>query len=112
MKMPFGLSAFAGAFALCATNAVAGDLFAGQGRTIELAGVHGVAYYTVSGDRYDVVATLVSDAGQPVRVSAQLNDGQAMTLLVPTALKSGTAAVDIRRVGTDVFVIPKTPAIN
>ena len=112
MKLPFGLATLAGALALSASSAFAGDFSPNHGRTIDLAGVHGVAYYTVSGDRYDVVATLASDEGTPVRVSAQLNDGQAMTLMVPTAYASEPAMVDIRRSGTNILITSGAPAIN
>ena len=66
----------------------------------------------MSGDRYDIVATLASDAGIPVRVSAQLNDGQAMTLMVPTAYERAPATVDIRRTGTNILITSGAPAIN
>lgn len=112
MKLPFGLVMLAGALALSASAAFAGDFSPNHGRTIELAGVHGVAYYTVSGDRYDVVATLASAEGTPVRVSAQLNDGQAMTLMVPTAFESAPATVDIRRTGTTILITSGASAIN
>ncbi|HEX2018199.1 MAG TPA: hypothetical protein VGO17_04595 [Aurantimonas sp.] len=92
--------------------ATADDFKPLQGRSIELGGLAGVAYYTVADEGYDVVATLVGSAGSPVRVATRLSDGQSLTLMVPESAGSAPQAVDISRVGTTVRIAPSTVAMN
>ncbi|UIJ72141.1 hypothetical protein [Aurantimonas sp. HBX-1] len=103
----------AAAILIAATAAAtAGDFKPLEGRSIELGGLNGVAYYTVADGGYDVVATLVGAEGSPVRVSTRLADGQSLTLMVPESVGSAPQAVDIRRDGTTVLIAPSTVAMN
>lgn len=101
------------AILVATTAAAAADDFKPlQGRSIELGGLNGVAYYTVADEGYDVVATLVGSAGSPVRVSTRLSDGQSLTLMVPESAGNAPQAVDISRDGTTVRIAPSTVAMN
>jgi hypothetical protein len=72
-----------------------------EGRSIDLGGVSGVAYYTVEREGFRVVTTLAQgEAGTPVRMVAVLAPGQSVILSTP--LEGGT--VEITRQADTVFV--------
>lgn len=81
-----------------------------QGRSIELGGTTGVAYYTVVEDGFQIVATLAAgEATAPVRFIATLAPGQSVVLSVPQALNETAKELEIRRNG-DVIAISDVSA--
>lgn len=76
-----------------------------EGRSIDLGALSGVAYYTVEGEGFRVVATLAEgQAVTPVRVEAVLAPGRSIVLSVPRAVGIPPNAVEISRQGDELFV--------
>jgi hypothetical protein len=101
---------FAAAFGIASlATARADDLRPMQGKSIDLGGVSGIAYYTVERDGFRVVATLAqSEAGTPVRVVSVLAPGQRVVLSTPQP----AGAVEISRDGDNVTVRKANAATN
>ena len=104
----------AAAFALASIGtAVAEGPEPGQGQSIDLGAVSGVAYYTVERDGFHVVATLAQpgeDAAAPVRVEAVLAPGQSVILSSPRGVGAPPDAVEISRQADAVLVRKAAPA--
>jgi hypothetical protein len=96
--------------ACAGTNAA--ELQPMHGGIVDLGSVQGVAYYTVDGGRYDLVATLSTEDGTPVRFRTRLEDGQSVTLSSPLMVGDAPASVDIRRSGDKISVLPASAATN
>jgi hypothetical protein len=94
------------AFALALIGAVQADeIRPAHGASIDLGRLSGVAYYTVDGDRFRVVATLAQDAtAAPVRFEASLVSGQSVVLSSPGQTGGAPVAVEISRRNDQVFV--------
>lgn len=105
----------AAALALAAaTGAARADgLKPGQGQSIDLGAVSGVAYYTVERDGYRVVATLAQEGqdGAPVRVEAVLAPGQSVVLSTPRGAGTLPYAVEISR-RADAVLVRRAAATN
>ena len=72
-----------------------------EGKSIDLGGISGVAYYTVERDGFHVVATLAQGAaGTPIRVVSVLAPGQRVVLSTPQQAD----AIEISRKGDSVLV--------
>lgn len=94
-------------------TAQAEDLRPLQAKSIEFGNTTGIAYYTVSGDGFRVVATLANgEAGTPVRLIATLTPGQSVVLSVPQAENDASRAVEIRRVNDTVTVSDVSDAVQ
>jgi hypothetical protein len=93
---------FAAAFSVASlTVAHADGLRPIQGKSIDLGGISGIAYYTVERDGFRVVATLAQgEAGTPIRVVSVLAPGQRVVLSTPQQAD----AIEISRKGDNVFV--------
>ena len=93
---------FAAALGIASTaTAHAGGLRPMEGRSIDLGGISGIAYYTVQLDGFHVVATLAQgEAGTPVRVVSVLAPGQRVVLSTPQQAD----AIEISRKGDSVLV--------
>jgi hypothetical protein len=93
---------FAAAFGIASLTAAHADgLRPIQGKSIDLGGVSGIAYYTVERDGFHVVATLAQgEAGTPIRVVSVLAPGQRVVLSTPQQAD----AIEISRKGDNVFV--------
>jgi hypothetical protein len=88
---------------IATANAV--ELRPAQGRSVHLGKLSGVAYYTVDGDRYRVVATLADgEAGTPVRFETALLAGQSIVLSTPGAAGAAPVAVEISRQQNQIVV--------
>ena len=98
--------------ALAPLAAQAGELKPTQAHSIDLNGVHGVAYYTIEDSDYHVVAVVAHDGGKPVRVSAHLADGQSVVIAVPSVVGTAEATFEIVRHGDAVLVSPTVVALN
>ena len=71
------------------------------GKSIDLGGISGIAYYTVERDGFHVVATLAQgEAGTPIRVASVLAPGQRVVLSTPQQ----DGAIEITRKGDNVLV--------
>ena len=72
-----------------------------EGKSIDLGGISGIAYYTVERDGFRVVATLAQgEAGTPIRVVSVLAPGQRVVLSTPQQ----AGAIEISRKGETVLV--------
>ena len=82
-----------------------------QAQAIDLGAVSGVAYYTVEGDGFRVVATLAQEGqdGAPVRVEAVLLPGQSVVLSTPRGPGVRPYAVEISR-RADAVVVHRAAA--
>jgi hypothetical protein len=93
---------FAAVFGIASVAAARADgLRPMEGKSIDLGGISGIAYYTVQRDGFHVVATLAQgEAGTPVRVVTVLAPGQRVVLSTPQQ----AGAIEISRKGETVLV--------
>lgn len=69
-----------------------------QALSLRLGDTNGVAYYTVQGASYHVVATLAAERGTPVRYEGSLLPGQKLVVSVPdSAIAKAQTLVLLRR---------------
>jgi hypothetical protein len=101
---------FAAAFGIASLAAARADgLRPMEGKSIDLGGMSGIAYYTVERDGFHVVATVAQgEAGTPIRVVSVLAPGQHVVLSTPQ--KDG--AIEISRKGDSVLVREGNAASN
>ena len=101
---------FAAAFGIASVAAARADgLRPMEGKSIDLGGISGIAYYTVERDGFHVVATLAQgEAGTPIRVVSILAAGQRVVLSTPQRAD----AIEISRKGDSVFVRNANTASN
>jgi hypothetical protein len=94
MNMTNITRALAAVFAVVASSATlqAESLSPAHGRSIDLGGFRGVAYYTVEDGGYRVVVTVMEADGKPVRLETVLGPRQSMLL---TSAQGGGAAAKI-----------------
>ena len=90
--------------------AQADTLVPARGRTVDLGGVNGVAYYTVEKSGFRVVATLAEPGNTPVRMEAVLAPGQSMLLSAPKGRGEEATQVEIARRNDELHVT--TPALT
>lgn len=109
-SLSFSLAALAAVTALGAP-AVAGDLAAYRGQTIDLGTLGGVAYYTVEDNGYRVVATLADADSKAVRFEAVLAPGQTIVLSAPAVAGQVPARVEISR-NDDRVSVTARPLMN
>ena len=80
-----------------------------EGKSIDLGEISGIAYYTVEGDGFHLVATLAQGgAGTPIRVVTVLAPGQHVVLSTPQQ----AGAIEISRKGDSVLVRKANTATN
>jgi hypothetical protein len=101
---------FAAAFGIASVTAAYADgLRPMAGKSIDLGGISGIAYYTVERDGFHVVATLAQgEAGTPIRVVSVLAPGQRVFLSTPQQ----AGAIEISREGDSVLVRKANVAVN
>ena len=101
---------FAAAFGIASlASAHADGLRPIEGKSIDLGGISGIAYYTVERDGFHVVATLAQgEAGTPVRVVSVLAPGQRVVLSTPQQ----AGAIEISRKGDSVLIRKANTATN
>src|SRR5262249_5847427 len=56
--------------------------------SLQFGDMNGVAYYTVQGPSYRVVATLATEAGIPVRFEGSLLPGQKLVVSIPDSARA------------------------
>ena len=93
-------------------GAAADDAAPGAAQAIDLGEIRGIAYYTVAADGYRVVATLASETGTPVRITATLAPEQRMDLSVPGAAGEAPYALAFVRRGDRLEVVRQEIASN
>ena len=93
---------FAAAFGIASLSAAHADgVRPIEGKSIDLGGISGIAYYTVERDGFHVVTTLAQgEAGTPIRVVSVLASGQRVVLSTPQQAD----AIEISRKGDSVLV--------
>ena len=101
---------FAAVFGIASLAAARADgLRPMEGKSIDLGGISGIAYYTVERDGFHVVATLAQgQAGTPIRVVSVLAPGQRVVLSTPQQAD----AIEISRKGDSVLVRKANAATN
>jgi hypothetical protein len=101
---------FAVAFSIAAVApARAENLRPMEGKSIDVGGISGIAYYTVERDGFRVVATLAQgEAGTPVRIVSVLTPGQRVVLSTPQQ----AGAIEISRKGDSVLIRKANAATN
>jgi hypothetical protein len=101
---------FAVAFGIVSlTAARAEGLRPMAGKSIDLGGISGIAYYTVERDGFHVVVTLAQgEAGTPIRVVSVLEPSQRVVLSRPQQAD----AIEISRKGDSVLVRKASTASN
>lgn len=105
-------SIFTFIFALAAIGAAdADELRPMQGRQIDFGAVSGVVYYTLEGDGFRVVATLVEGEGTPLRIEAVLAPGQSLRLSIPHERGVAPEVVEIR-CRDDRILVQAAPVTN
>jgi len=76
-----------------------------QATSISLGNVSGIAYYSVVGDGFQVVATLAAgEEGVPMRFVTTLADGQAMLVSVPRSADQAPLELEFARLGDSLSV--------
>ena len=86
-------------------GSMATELAATNARSIRLADLSGIVYYTVEQDGYRVVASLASSAGDlSIRFISTLVPGQHITLSVPQSVGRPSVDFDILRKGDTLVV--------
>ena len=101
---------FAAAFGIASVAAAHADgLRPIEGKSIDLGGMSGIAYYTVEPDGFHVVATLAQgETGTPIRVVSVLAPGQRVVLSTPQQ----AGAIEISRSGNSLLVRKANTATN
>jgi hypothetical protein len=101
---------FAAAFGIASLPVAHADgLRPMEGKSIDLGGISGIAYYTVERDGFRVVATLAQgEAGTPIRVVSVLALGQRVVLSTPQQ----AGAIEISREGDGVLIRKANTATN
>jgi hypothetical protein len=77
-----------------------------QALSLQFGETTGVAYYTVQGPSYHVVATLASEGGIPVRFEGSLLPGEKLVVSVPDGAKAKAHAIRLFRQGNRLLVEP------
>jgi hypothetical protein len=72
--------------------------------SLQFGDMNGVAYYTVQGPSYRVVATLATEAGIPVRFEGSLLPGQKLVVSIPDSARAKAQTIELFRQGNRLLV--------
>jgi hypothetical protein len=72
--------------------------------SLQFGEMNGVAYYTVQGPSYHVVATLASESGTPLRFEGSLLPGQKLVVSVPDSTRAKAQTIVLVRQGNRLLV--------
>ena len=72
--------------------------------SLQFGEINGVAYYTVQGSSYRVIATLASEGGTPVRFEGNLLPGQKLVVSMPDSARAKTQTIERFRQGNRLLV--------
>ena len=75
-----------------------------EAQSLQLGEMNGVAYYTVQGPSYRVVATLASEGGTPVRFEGSLLPGQKLVVSIPDGARAKAQTIALLRQGNRLLV--------
>jgi hypothetical protein len=95
-----------------ASSAGAEELRPIQAKSLHLGEVNGIAYYTVHGEGYHVVATLAGTDQTPVRFESTLLPGQTIVLSIPGSASAEARTIEFLRKGDRLLVKTKPVQAN
>jgi hypothetical protein len=72
--------------------------------SLQFGEMNGVAYYTVQGPSYRVVATLATEGGTPVRLEGSLLPGQKLVVSIPDSASAKAQSIELVRQGNRLLV--------
>src|SRR6516165_2043726 len=72
--------------------------------SLQFSEINGVAYYTVQGPSYRVVATLATEGGTPVRFEGSLLPGQKLVVSIPDSASAKAQTIELVRQGNRLLV--------
>ena len=72
--------------------------------SLQFGEMNGVAYYTVQGPSYRVVATLATEGGTPVRFEGSLLPGQRLAVSIPDSASAKAQTIALVRQGNRLLV--------
>ena len=90
--------------ASCSWAARAKELGPLEALSLQFGEMNGVAYYTVQGPSYRVVATLATEGGTPVRFEGGLLPGQKLTVSIPDSARAKAQTIALSRQGNRLLV--------
>jgi len=88
----------------CAWAARAKELGPLEALSLQFGEMNGVAYYTVQGPSYRVVATLATEGGTPVRFEGSLLPGQKLVVSIPDSARAKAQTIELLRQGNRLLV--------
>lgn len=90
----------------------AAELHPLQAKQVTVGELHGVAYYTVKGPVYHLVATLAGEDGKPMRVESNLAAGQSLVVSTPDRIGGVSKTVAFVRQGDRIVVEAGAPPVD
>ena len=90
--------------ASCAWAARAKELGPLEALSLQFGEMNGVAYYTMQGPSYRVVATLATEGGTPVRFEGSLLPGQKLVVSIPDSARTKAQTIELFRQGNRLLV--------
>jgi hypothetical protein len=75
-----------------------------QALSLRFGDTNGVAYYTVQGASYHVVATLAAERGTPLRFEGSLLSGQKLIVSIPDSGGAKAQTIELVRQGNRLLV--------
>jgi hypothetical protein len=75
-----------------------------QALSLRFGDTNGVAYYTVQGASYHVVATLAAERGTPLRFEGSLLSGQKLIVSIPDSAGAKAQTIELVRQGNRLLV--------
>jgi hypothetical protein len=75
-----------------------------QALSLRFGDTNGVAYYTVQGASYHVVATLAAERGTPLRFEGSLLPGQKLIVSIPDSAGAKAQTIELFRQGNRLLV--------
>jgi hypothetical protein len=80
------------------------ELLPMHAESLQLGDINGVAYYTVQGPGYHLIATLAGEGGTPVRYESTLLPGQKVVVSIPGVVDAKNRTVEFLRDGDHLLV--------
>ena len=75
-----------------------------QALSLRFGDTNGIAYYTVQGASYHVVATLAAERGTPLRFEGSLLSGQKLIVSIPDSAGAKAQTIELVRQGNRLLV--------
>jgi hypothetical protein len=103
-QLVLGAAVLAATVASSSSAALAKELGPLQALSLQLGDTNGVAYYTVQGASYHVVATLAAERGTPLRFESSLLPGQKLIVSIPDSAGAEAQTIALFRQGNRLLV--------